>query len=842
MFTIMKLMLPSKMAWIQVREVEKQRDELLFKVDREQKHLSTLNERLAEADSRMAEVRSAIVDVETDMNDLTTKERGPIEIRYKEQKALFDDGKSDLQRFQTDQRECHSHIKRQEKTIEETRKAIDREMAALAENEAGVQQQLLHKEKSDLDEKLGAVRDELADIEAQYNDNGVDINEKKQEVAMASQEIDALDRVIDTHHERLDGLQRATQDSLAAFHNNMEKLLRNIEDSERKGQWQEKPIGPIGRTMTLKYPEWSDIVENFWGARINGFLVSNYADKQLLLRLMSACGVRGCPVLQGKNVQFQIDEPEDRFLTVLRAIEWKDDRVMRQLIITNHPESALLIRERKEAELTMDPMNPPKNAARAFAIDPDDPSRGYVIGGGARGSSMQQTTNPYRHPKRLTRSSEVDIEQCRSALGAAQEKQRSNKEIHRLLVASVRQLEQQKSSLYNRRAESNKILQRFTKQLQKVKDDLETTQAVDDGKLRGLTESLEAAEQQKETYEGQYRTILNEKAIGEESQQRLKASLVAINKELANFDEKLRGLEPQLTDLTTELQEVNNNKLHFERQVRERTEKKDDYEARLDEAQTVVDDHTAIALQICPRVEVAESESIHRLQKSLEDKQRAIARIRQKYGGATEAQIASRLESARENLRVASKEVDELRGIIRELQTALVRRQESRRKFQKLICMRAKQNFVRHLSERDFSGRLSFKHDLKELHTHVTPADVQANMKGSGKSKHQKASDNKVLSGGEKSFTTICLLLSIWEAMGCPIRALDEFDVFMDSVNRGISMKMMIDSANDSIDKQFIVITPQDMGGVKPTPTTKIHKLADPTRGVAQPEAIVAAS
>lgn len=56
------------------------------------------------------------------------------------------------------------------------------------------------------------------------------------------------------------------------------------------------------------------------------------------------------------------------------------------------------------------------------------------------------------------------------------------------------------------------------------------------------------------------------------------------------------------------------------------------------------------------------------------------------------------------------------------------------------------------------------------------------------------------MSGGEKSFSTICLLLSLWDAMGCPIRgefnsrmipglysyyvALDEFDVYMDAVNR----------------------------------------------------------
>ena len=35
----------------------------------------------------------------------------------------------------------------------------------------------------------------------------------------------------------------------------------------------------------------------------------------------------------------------------------------------------------------------------------------------------------------------------------------------------------------------------------------------------------------------------------------------------------------------------------------------------------------------------------------------------------------------------------------------------------------------------------------------------------------------KTLSGGEKSFSQICLLLSLWEAVGAPIRCLDELYV-----------------------------------------------------------------
>ena len=46
-------------------------------------------------------------------------------------------------------------------------------------------------------------------------------------------------------------------------------------------------------------------------------------------------------------------------------------------------------------------------------------------------------------------------------------------------------------------------------------------------------------------------------------------------------------------------------------------------------------------------------------------------------------------------------------------------------------------------------------------------------------SKKLKAGDIKSLSGGEKSYSTICLLLALWDAMDVPFRALDEFDVFM---------------------------------------------------------------
>ena len=113
-------------------------------------------------------------------------------------------------------------------------------------------------------------------------------------------------------------------------------------------------------------------------------------------------------------------------------------------------------------------------------------------------------------------------------------------------------------------------------------------------------------------------------------------------------------------------------------------------------------------------------------------------------------------------------------------------------------------------------------HSGKELDIRVEPDLSKDSDKGRA---------TKTLSGGEKSFSTICLLLSIWDAMGSPIRCLDEFDVFMDSVNRSTSMKMMIEAARNATGRQFVLITPQSMDATTLGNDVKINRMSDPERG-----------
>lgn len=87
------------------------------------------------------------------------------------------------------------------------------------------------------------------------------------------------------------------------------------------------------------------------------------------------------------------------------------------------------------------------------------------------------------------------------------------------------------------------------------------------------------------------------------------------------------------------------------------------------------------------------------------------------------------------------------------------------------IIFRTKVYFTLFLQQRDYDGEMTFNHDKERLDIGVR-VDRHTNQSKSTK-------NTKALSGGERSFTTVCFIMSLWEAMEAPFRCLDEFDIFM---------------------------------------------------------------
>ena len=72
-------------------------------------------------------------------------------------------------------------------------------------------------------------------------------------------------------------------------------------------------------------------------------------------------------------------------------------------------------------------------------------------------------------------------------------------------------------------------------------------------------------------------------------------------------------------------------------------------------------------------------------------------------------------------------------------------------------------------------GEVHIDHDTGKL-------VIKVKMEGA-KTAHQ---DLKTLSGGERSFITICFLLALGKQLQAKFHCLDEFDVFMDSISQGV--------------------------------------------------------
>jgi len=149
-------------------------------------------------------------------------------------------------------------------------------------------------------------------------------------------------------------------------------------------------------------------------------------------------------------------------------------------------------------------------------------------------------------------------------------------------------------------------------------------------------------------------------------------------------------------------------------------------------------------------------------------------------------------------------------------------------RFRKSMAQRTTVYFNTYLSKRGFTGTLQFDHEAETLDLKIQLESMQ------GKGNQRVVTNSKTLSGGERSYATVALILALWEVMENPFRAMDEFDVFMDVVNRNIAITLLLAECTDKSDNkraQFIYITPNDASTIQPSPNVKVLKLQPPERG-----------
>ena len=210
-------------------------------------------------------------------------------------------------------------------------------------------------------------------------------------------------------------------------------------------------------------------------------------------------------------------------------------------------------------------------------------------------------------------------------------------------------------------------------------------------------------------------------------------------------------------------------------------------------------------LEYSDRVEV--TKSTEQLEHEL---RKATARIKEKEQEYGSPEVFYRsLEKKRNDYNTAKAQCEEFHNDLVFISKSRLMRHNRFLNIKKFISVRAKRMFSSLVRRRGFRGVLTLDHDREELELEVDVENV-----GVEKSSDQNMNidkDPRALSGGEKSYATICLLLALWDSMSSPFRALDEFDVFMDAVNRRLAMKLIVEHAREAQTScQYLLISPQN--------------------------------
>lgn len=114
--------------------------------------------------------------------------------------------------------------------------------------------------------------------------------------------------------------------------------------------------------------------------------------------------------------------------------------------------------------------------------------------------------------------------------------------------------------------------------------------------------------------------------------------------------------------------------------------------------------------------------------------------------------------------------------------------------------------------------RRPLREDQGEIAMYILPS---AFTRGTGRLNVVKHGQNvAMLSGGEKSYTSLLLLSAISRVSDLPFRIIDEFDVFQDDHTRKLSMQFLLEDSKEigtsGYLTQHILITPQDISNSVP--------------------------
>ncbi|XP_063088402.1 structural maintenance of chromosomes protein 6 isoform X2 [Cavia porcellus] len=635
--------------------------------------------------------------------------------------------------------------------------------------------QFLETERLERQKKIWWLKERLKAFQDQENSINQEMEQFQQAIEKGRAEHDRIRREeLDVKHalnysqRQLKELKDSKTDRLKRFGPHVPALLEAIDDAYRRGYFTHKPVGPLGACIHLRDPELALAIESCLKGLLQAYCCHNHADERVLQALMKRFYSPGTSRPQIIVSEFQNEMYDVRHRTVHHP---EFPTVLTALEIDNAVVANSLIDMRNIETVLLIKNNSVARAVMQSQKPPKNCREAFTADGDQVFAGRYYSSENTR-PKFLSRDVDSEISNLENEV---ENKKAQIVNLQQHLSAREKDIKQNEELLKRCQLHYKELKMKIRKSSSEIREleNIEEHKSVDIATLEDEAHDnkmkMKMTEKQMEQ---QKKNLEHFKSLKIEAENKYDTIKLKINQ----LSELADPLKDELNLADSEVDNQKRGKRHYEDKQKEHLDTLNKKKRELDMKERELEEKMSQARQICPeRIEVKKSASML-------DKE--INRLRQKI----QAEHASHGD---------------------------------REEIMRCLTLRCKLYFDNLLSQRAYCGKMNFDHKNETLAISVQP----------GEGNKAAFNDMRALSGGERSFSTVCFILSLWSIAESPFRCLDEFDVYMDMVNRRIAMDMILKMADSQRFRQFILLTPQSMSSLPSSKLIRILRMSDPERG-----------
>lgn len=801
-----QLILHGKYFWLKKDEAVKVIQDIQQTLEEHSAIIDEIDRNIADENLKLEAAKKNHEHAEQKYDNLV-EEANALKQEFTEKKTATKRKTIEAEKLKTKYTDTEKEVQRYEKMLADLDKQIRQEEEEIRRNSGG-SKDVLEQQVSTKKTEEESLNSQIQELKAQLDQ--IDDRNKGEYQRLSSIADDKRESIRQIQAQISQAQSQRAPDPMSAYPEEVRRVVSEIQKTRFRG----RVIGPLGRHAFLRpgFEDFSGIIESQLSAHVNSFVVENHADWSQLQSIMRRNRFNGRIITRRpERFNFSHGIPKINHPTILDALEFDDEDAKYTFIDQAKIEKMVLVKDRKVGQELLE--SGISNLRCVLALQNGD--SGFEL----RTSNGAFLSNPIRYqyggrPKIGPKTGVLDVNPLRQRLSAFN-KEKDDIELQK--QQWQQRVQQEKRQCQDQIKSLGASVRRLKTEIHNLEKKLE--EDGDTGKLEALRDERDGTERQKFLYEQSLPDLETQIADTFERLQEMDKELNKVRAVAKGHGELVEQVRTNLLELESAIQLGNTKKAYHETKKNQRLEQANTYQEGLPAWEKKATDMETEATKFCSREE-AESIKI----KDENDLKRMIEQITKKVDAANELlgmspeQIILNDEKANQKYQYAFGQFNQARKTRDLLNVSLDNRLKAFKTSRGSTLVQADMDFKSSLEFRNFSGQLDF--DLKR-----NKLTMLVSTKNDKKPRHVDS-----LSGGEKSFSQIALLLATWKPMKSRIKGLDEFDVFMDQVNRKIGMKLMLNKLSNEVKAQTIFITPQDIGQIAELDPkfVRIHRVQDP--------------